>query len=300
VPPEALGGGAQSHRALLPVPRGDPIPVEVVRVQLGQDGERLTTVWLRDLRGQELAEKARRDQLRAETASRTKTLMLSYFAHEIGNPLNGILGFAQLMTLDGQHPLPPAQAERLQQITTAGKMLQALMRDVLDVNRFETGQFQIQSEPVELSGLVRDTLPALGTQATGRQVRIELQVEEALVDRRRCRPPQAMRAQPRQQRHQVQPQRRAADGAAGRHEGSAALHFQDEGAGMSPSSRPTCSSPSTGWGAPARATASAWRSPGSSCWPWGQLSVQSALEQGTTVTLLFPLAPLARPEDGQE
>jgi signal transduction histidine kinase len=105
--------------------------------------------------------------------------MLSYFAHEIGNPLNGILGFAQLMTLDGQHPLPPAQAERLQQITTAGKMLQALMRDVLDVNRFETGQFQIQSEPVELSGLVRDTLPALGTQATGRQVRIELQVEEA-------------------------------------------------------------------------------------------------------------------------
>lgn len=301
VPPEALGGAPQSHRALLPVPRGDPIPVEVVRVQLGQDGERLTTVWLRDLRGQELAEKARRDQLRAETASRTKTLMLSYFAHEIGNPLNGILGFAQLMTLDGQHPLPPAQAERLQQITTAGKMLQALMRDVLDVNRFETGQFQIQSEPVELSGLVRDTLPALGTQATGRQVRIELQVEEAPLwiagdaDRlKQC----VLNLGSNGIKYNRSGGRLTV--RLGRHEGSAALHFQDEGAGMSPEQQAHLFEPfnrlgrsGQGHGIGLALTRQLVLAMG------GQLSVQSALEQGTTVTLLFPLAPLARPEDGQ-
>ena len=53
-----------------------------------------------------------------------------------------------------------------------------LGKDLPDVNRFETGQFQIQSEPVELSSLVRDTLPALATQAAGHQVRIDLQIED--------------------------------------------------------------------------------------------------------------------------
>ena len=86
----------------------------------------------------------------------------------------------------------------------------------------------------------------------------------------------------------------------GRHEGSAALHFQDEGAGMSPEQQAHLFEPfnrlgrsGQGHGIGLALTRQLVLAMG------GQLSVQSALEQGTTVTLLFPLAPLARPEDGQ-
>ena len=294
VPAEALAEGPQrTLRALLPTPRGEPVPVEVVHVQLGQNGDRLTTVWLRDLRGQELAEKAQRDQLAAETASRTKTLMLSYFAHEIGNPLNGILGFAQLMALDSRHPLAPEQAERLQQITTAGRMLQSLMRDVLDVNRFETGQFQIQSEPVELTRLLRETLPALGTQAAERQVRIELEVEaEPLwimgdADRlKQCVLNLGSNGIKYNRRAGLLTVRLA------RQDDQTILHFTDQGSGMSPDQLAHLFEPFNRLGrsgqghgiglALTRQLVQAMN---------GRLDVLSAPEQGTTMAMAFPACP---------
>lgn len=122
-----------------------PVELSLSRLTEDKDGkEALTTLVLRDLSEQERAESDARARLQAEAALNSKTLMISYLAHEIGNPLNAILGFTELMQADKTAPLPPAQAVRLQLVADAGEHLRAMMRDVLNLQRLEVGSFDMQ------------------------------------------------------------------------------------------------------------------------------------------------------------
>lgn len=141
-------------RMVLP---GSQEPTTVVEVGVSVVGEGrygLTTVMLRDVSVRErlLAETGARAE--AEATSRAKSQMLSYMAHEIGNPLNGMLGFAQLMEIDDAHPLPVAQVERLKHILTSGRHLQALMRDVMDLGAFEAGKLKVDLRTVDAMQVV--------------------------------------------------------------------------------------------------------------------------------------------------
>ncbi len=133
---------------------------EVSRSCVGEGTDLLTTVILRDISARERLESESRARVEAEAASRTKTMMLSYVAHEMGNPLNGLLGFAQLMASDTDHPLDPAQSQRLECILSSGRRLEILMRDILDVGRFETGKLSFDLASVDASRCVTDAVTA--------------------------------------------------------------------------------------------------------------------------------------------
>ncbi|MEP6876785.1 MAG: response regulator, partial [Burkholderiales bacterium] len=139
---------------------GSCFPVEVSVSRVAEGTERLTTVMLRDISDRERLEAEERSRIEAETASRTKTLMMSYIAHEMGNPLSGLLGFAELMEADAGHPLAAEQAKRLEYIMASGRHLQGLMRDVMDVGRFETGQLAIDMRTVDATRCAQDAAAA--------------------------------------------------------------------------------------------------------------------------------------------
>ena len=144
---------------------GKAFAVEVSLSHLGEGADRLSTMMLRDATERDRAEAETRARIEAEAASHAKMLMLSYIAHEIGNPLSGILGFAHLMASDIADPLPPGQARRLEQIEASGRHLQTLMRDVLDVSRFEIGSFEIDRRPVDVAACAERALAAVAAQA---------------------------------------------------------------------------------------------------------------------------------------
>jgi PAS domain S-box-containing protein len=144
---------------------GECFPTEMSVSRIGEGAECLTTVMLRDISDRERLEAESRSRIEAETASRTKTRMLSYVAHEIGNPLNCMLGFAQLMAADGDHALPPAQAKRLTQILASGKHLEVLMRDVMDLGRFQTGKLTVELRPVNAARCAQDAIEAVSALA---------------------------------------------------------------------------------------------------------------------------------------
>lgn len=152
-------------RTVLTRADGERFPVAMTVSSIGEGADRLTTVMLRDTGDQERLEAESRSRIEAETASRTKTLMMSYIAHEMGNPLNGLLGFAELMEGDKGAPLPPAQAKRLQHIVTSGRHLQGLMRDVMDVGRLETGNMKVDLRVVDVNRCVEDAISAVSAQA---------------------------------------------------------------------------------------------------------------------------------------
>lgn len=88
----------------------------------------------------------------AERASRYKSEFLSRMSHELRTPLNSIIGFGQLLAMDD---LQPEQAEHVSFILKSSRHLLALINEVLDIARIETGNMRISVERVAVSDKVR-------------------------------------------------------------------------------------------------------------------------------------------------
>ncbi len=89
----------------------------------------------------------------AEEANRLKSAFLSTMSHELRTPLNAIIGYAHLL-LDGMEgPLSDAQSGDVSEIAGAADRLLALINDVLDLARVESGRMQLTMEPVDFPGL---------------------------------------------------------------------------------------------------------------------------------------------------
>jgi PAS domain S-box-containing protein len=164
-----LGDGFQAANqsrgkpARITLSRGDgaEFPAEVSASRVGDESELLTTVILRDVSDRERLEVELRSRAAAESASRTKNLMMSYIAHEIGNPLNCLLGFAQLMARDTGNPLGEEQTKRLEHIVDSGQQLQGFMREVMDLGRFEVSKPTVDLQQVDAAVCMKDAAAAV-------------------------------------------------------------------------------------------------------------------------------------------
>ncbi|HEY4957797.1 MAG TPA: ATP-binding protein, partial [Caldimonas sp.] len=102
---------------------------------------------------------------------------LSRMSHELRTPLNAVLGFAQLLRLDAARPPTMEQLERIQHIENAGAHLLALVNDVLDLSRVESGQMMVTMEPVELEDVMIDALAMVSPLAS--EAGVDLRVSNA-------------------------------------------------------------------------------------------------------------------------
>lgn len=103
----------------------------------------------------------------AERANRAKSEFLSRMSHELRTPLNVILGFAQVLQLD---ELTDAQNESVGHILQAGRHLLALIDDVLDISRIESGKMALSIEPVGVVDAVDDVVRLMQPLAQDKQV----------------------------------------------------------------------------------------------------------------------------------
>jgi anti-sigma regulatory factor (Ser/Thr protein kinase)/CheY-like chemotaxis protein len=95
-----------------------------------------------------------------------KTEFLATTSHEIRTPLNGILGMTQVMLSDRK--LDESVRDRLGVVHGAGVTMKALVDDILDVAKMETGNLTIEAAPVDLPALLRDLCRLWDEQARGK------------------------------------------------------------------------------------------------------------------------------------
>jgi len=124
--------------------------------------------------------------LHAEAGSRAKSAFLANMSHELRTPLTAILGYAELMgdDVDGE------SKEDLEKIVHSGQHLLALIDDVLDMARVESGRSELHLAPFDLHALVAEVASMLAPAA--QQAHSEVHVRPSprcLVhaDRRRTR-----------------------------------------------------------------------------------------------------------------
>jgi signal transduction histidine kinase len=108
---------------------------------------------LEDQRRSLHAERVAREE--AESASRAKNQFLAVMSHELRTPLNAIAGHTQLLELELHGPLTSAQHQALERIGHSQRHLLALVNDVLNLARVESGRAEYVYEDVEVATLIR-------------------------------------------------------------------------------------------------------------------------------------------------
>lgn len=150
---------------------GREFPIEATISRLVDGDTPLMTVVLRDVSEARAADAAVQAQRAAEAASRAKSGFLSRMSHEMRTPLNAVLGFTQLLQTSGQS-LNERQRSQIDHIRQAGWHLLALINDVLDVSRIESGAMQVQLQPLDARLVVDDMLRLCEAQAQRQGVRL--------------------------------------------------------------------------------------------------------------------------------
>jgi PAS domain S-box-containing protein len=131
-----------------------PVEASLSRLRVARGAQ--TTVVLRDVTARYTADAERRAHEALEASSRAKTEFLSRMSHELRTPLNAVIGFAQLMRTDQARPLSQEQLERAQHVESAGSHLLALVNDVLDLSRIESGEMSVATEAVPLLKVIEE------------------------------------------------------------------------------------------------------------------------------------------------
>lgn len=90
--------------------------------------------------------------LEAETANKNKTAFLANMSHEIRSPLNGIIGFSELLA--DKHLTDDERERYLNIIQNNGNALITLLSDLIDISKLETGKLEITNRKFKPTGLM--------------------------------------------------------------------------------------------------------------------------------------------------
>lgn len=134
-------------------------------------------VELREGMQQALAQ-AEQDKHLAEQANQAKSEFLSSMSHELRTPLNAIIGYAQLLELA---KLEPKLLKQVATIHTSAKHLLALINDILDYAKLESGKVQFNTQVTDAVALVFEAVDLTTTQAQRREVSFDLQLNAGAI-----------------------------------------------------------------------------------------------------------------------
>ncbi len=129
----------------------------------------------------QLLESEREARSQAEKANRLKDEFLATLSHELRNPLNVILGYAEVL-------LRSEEAQRSAFVSHAAEILKRnalaqsqLVRDLLDLSRLHMGKLSLNREPVSLTTAISNALETVRSEADAKRVGIKIDLPEEVL-----------------------------------------------------------------------------------------------------------------------
>ncbi|HTO07826.1 MAG TPA: ATP-binding protein [Myxococcota bacterium] len=192
----ALGGeaGRRVEVRLSHGPLAD-LPLELALHALALDGKPGWLAVARDLSERRLlrAERNRTESLEeansalreamlhAEQTTRIKTEFLANVSHEIRTPMTAILGFTEVLLEEATQAAAPAgTVDALRTIQRNGDYLLALLNDILDLSKIESGRLEVERVTFSPVSVVREVERLMRVRAESKGIDFELEFDGAV------------------------------------------------------------------------------------------------------------------------
>lgn len=113
----------------------------------------------------------------AENANEAKSTFLANMSHEIRTPMNAIIGFSELvLNLD----ISDTVREYVEDIKFSSHNLLAIINDILDISKIESGKMEIIPDTYYVENLIKDVSLIISTQAKAKGLEFIMHVDPNL------------------------------------------------------------------------------------------------------------------------
>ncbi len=163
-----FGGGTASHMFFL---WGNAITSLALVMLLARH---IVTLRAERLQSEITARRAQASASDARQEAETKGAFLATMSHEIRTPLNGVLGMAELLS---KTRLSSEQESQVSTILRSGQGLMAILNDILDYSKFESGQLVLEQERCDLYVLFDDLAMVSADRIKDKDVSFELRID---------------------------------------------------------------------------------------------------------------------------
>ncbi|MFD1623796.1 PAS domain S-box protein [Azospirillum griseum] len=137
-------------------PDGSALPIELSVSASEVEGRRFYTGILRDVTERRRIEReiiAAKEA--AEAADKAKSAFVATMSHELRTPLNAVIGFAQLLEMKLNDPAAiNLYPDYVRSIRQSGEQLLAIIDEILDIARVESGRLELADDALDLGGVV--------------------------------------------------------------------------------------------------------------------------------------------------
>ena len=146
----------------------------------------------RELESQRAAIELRNDRLesmRAEAEARLADLaaatqardrFVAMMSHEMRTPLNAILGYAELLELEIEGQINDGQRRNLDRIRVGSRHLLDLINDVLDLARADARKLELDVRPVDVGAVIEEVAALLENQAEQKSLRLRTELDASV------------------------------------------------------------------------------------------------------------------------
>jgi PAS domain S-box-containing protein len=193
------GGGEGGRRGEVRLTHGElaDLPVEVALHAADVEGKPGWLAVVRDLTERRLlrAERNRTESLEeansalreamlhAEQTTRIKTEFLANVSHEIRTPMTAILGFTEVLLEEAARGgAPHATVDALRTIQRNGDYLLALLNDILDLSKIESGRLEVERVTFSPVAVVREVERLMRVRAEAKAIGFHVEFAGALPE----------------------------------------------------------------------------------------------------------------------
>jgi signal transduction histidine kinase len=127
-----------------------------------------------------ITENLRLSEAQLVEASKAKSEFIARMSHELRTPLNAIIGFSEMIREAMIGPLDVRYRGYGADIHNAGRHLQNVINDILDISKIEGGRLELRDEPVGVEDMIESCRRIVAAMAEATGVVLSVDIAEAL------------------------------------------------------------------------------------------------------------------------